>query len=419
MDLKIYPQELKGLVEAPPSKSLTHRAIICASFAKGRSRIYNPLICEDTTATINALRAIGVKIIFYEHYIAVEGLVHFIIPKKPIECRESASTLRMLLPIFSLFHNQWSFSGSEYLMSRIMDDDLLELKGIHFQRNRNSIDIKNALSETKYILNGDHTSQFISGMIFALPFLPQNTMLTLTGIDVTHPYIQLTIDTCQKFGISFLFPDKQSIILEKSASYVANDINIEGDFSNTACWLAAAYLNPNLRVGCLNKDTLQGDARFIHYLEQLSVRFKIVNGDYQYLKGEIGSGEIDISETPDLGPILAAIASLGTGTVIITGIDKLNHKESNRAESIKEGINRLGGDITISENRMIIKGKPILEGNCTVDSFNDHRIVMALAVIANRVKNPYIILNAMSVSKSYPNFFDAYTKLTGKVEFVS
>ena len=162
MDLKIYPQTLSGIVEAPPSKSYTHRAVICASLVQGRSVINNPLICEDTIATINALKAIGVNIVFYETRIEIDGLTKVIIPKKPICCKESASTLRMLLPFFSTLNSEWTFSGTKYLIDRIQDTDLNELKGLQFQKQAGDLKVSGCLNQNYYHLNGNFTSQFIS-----------------------------------------------------------------------------------------------------------------------------------------------------------------------------------------------------------------------------------------------------------------
>ncbi|HNZ50264.1 MAG TPA: 3-phosphoshikimate 1-carboxyvinyltransferase [Bacilli bacterium] len=418
MDLIIYPQHLKGIVEAPPSKSYTHRAIICASLACGRSVIHNPLICNDTHATINALKAIGVNIVYYETRIEIDGLNEIHIPKKPIFCHESASTMRMLIPFFSTLHHEWTFLGSEYLIKRLQDDDLHELKGLSFEKQNKELRFRGQLNQSEYLLSGHNTSQFISGMIMALPFLTPSTKLKSQAIDINNPYVQLTMVTCQHFGLEFLFPDSSSLILKTGSHYQKREFTVEGDFSNSACWLAAAYFNPQLRVSGLNPLSRQGDARFFKFLEKMKVKYRYEDGDYFYLNGKIASAEIDISETPDLAPILAAVAALGTRTVIISGIDKLQYKESNRALAIMEGLNRLGGSVEIIDNRMVIHGKALLDGGCEVDSYNDHRMVMAFAILGNQVRSPLIIKNFAAVNKSYPNFFNVFQQIGGKTEVV-
>ncbi|MGD9604992.1 MAG: 3-phosphoshikimate 1-carboxyvinyltransferase [Bacilli bacterium] len=418
MDLKIYPHNLKGIVEAPPSKSYTHRAIICGSLAKGRSVINNPLICDDTLATINALKAIGTNIVFYETRLEIDGITKVQIPKKPIDCRESASTLRMLLPYFSTINHQWTFTGSEYLIERIQEADLMELKGLKFQKEGKELKIWGNLDQTHYLLGGNITSQFISGMIMVLPFLHPNTTLSLYGVNILNPYVQLTLETCRHFGLEFNFKNNTDILVKPNSFYKNNVFDVEGDFSNAACWVGASYFNEQLRVGCLNSLSQQGDARIFSFLQEMGVQFKLENCDYSYLSGKIGDAEIDITETPDLGPILAAIASLGTGTVIISGIEKLSYKESNRALSIMDGLNRLGGNVKIVENKMIIQGKPLLEGGVEVDSYNDHRIIMALSILGSRIRLPFIIKNFLPINKSYPNFFDVFQRIGGKFEVV-
>ncbi len=420
MDLKIYPSELSGFVEAPPSKSLTHRALIAAAFSLGLSVINHPLICEDTQATIKSLQNLGVDLTFYEDHIVVGGKKALTNPKKPFPCHESASTLRMLGPALSVFLDGFAFQGSDYLFDRVKKSYHSELKGLKISREqKNIVTISGKLSEKDYYLSGETTSQIITGMIMALPFLAVGTVLHLEDITIQNPYINMTIQVCLKFGVNFLFPDNQTIIWDERTGYTPTSIFIEDDFSNAAFWLGASCFNHDLRVRASASDSLQGDVAIFDFLKTMGISFQNDKGDFRYSQGQIGDATLDITETPDLGPILAAVASLGTGTVIIRGIDKLSYKESNRAVSIQDGINRLGGNVKIEENRMIIQGNHQLEGGCEVESYNDHRIVMALSILAGNCKLPFVIRNFLSVNKSYPNFFDEYQKLGGKVEVVA
>lgn len=416
MNIKIYPSELKGLVEVPPSKSITHRALICAAFSKGRSIIHNPLISEDTIATIKCLQRIGVDIYFYEKYLIIDGKNIFVNPKNLYDTKESASTLRMLLPLFSIFVKNLNFSGTERLIERIFTDDLHSLTGLNIIKEDNILKVSGNLNSKEFILSGQITSQLISGMILALPFL-SNSELILKDIDFKNPYLELTLDTASKFGLEFNYDyQRNSIKLKEGSTYQPTEIFIEGDFSNGAYWLAASILNPSLRVGNLNPNSIQGDKDFINFLQMMNVNFTYKNHEYKYLSGNIGNSLIDINKTPDLGPILVSIASLGKGKVILSNTKKLFYKESNRALAIADGINKLGGNVLVEEDRIIIEGKDFLEGDVILDSYNDHRIVMALTVISSFSKKPYIIKDFLAVKKSYPNFFEDFQKLGGKVE---
>lgn len=420
MDLKVYPSELSGFVEAPPSKSLTHRALICAAFSLGQSVIHHPLICEDTQATVKSLQNLGVNLTFYEDRVVVERKQDFMNSKKPFPCHESASTMRMLAPALSAFLSDFAFQGTDYLFERVKKSYRSELKGLKIGRDyKNIVTLSGKLSEKDYYLSGENTSQIITGMILALPFLAVGTVLHLEDITRNNPYVNMTIQVCKKFGVNYRFPDDQTIIWDEKTGYSPTEISIEDDFSNGAFWLGAACFNPDLRIRASAGGSLQGDVAIFDYLKSLGISFQNVGDDFRYSHGQIGDAALDITETPDLGPILAAVASLGTGTVIIRGIDKLSYKESNRAVSIQDGINRLGGNVKIEKNQMIIQGKAQLEGGCEVDSYNDHRIVMALSILARHCQKPFVIRNFLSVNKSYPNFFDEYQKLGGKVEVVA
>jgi len=419
MDLKIYPSNLKGLVEAPPSKSLTHRALICASFSKGKSTIVNPLICEDTTATIKILKSIGVCITFYENKIIVEGKSIFCSEIQCYDAKSSATTLRLLLPLLSTFLDHFCIQGSERLIERVFTEDLLDLSGLDIKAQNQTLKVKGNLNKTIYNLSGKKTAQLINGMILALPFFNPNTVLHLRDVEISNPYIQMTIYIAEKFGLKFNIDySLQTISLKEGANYQPGEISIEGDYSNGANWLAASYLNPEVSVTELLPQSIQGDIAFFDHLKKMKVEYSFLNDEFKYIDGKISKTEIDVTQTPDLVPILVCLASLGSDTVIISGISKLHYKESNRIEAIIDGINRLGGNVKVIDGKIIIKGQETLLGGCEVEGYNDHRIVMALTIISSKCENPYVIKDFRAVNKSYPNFFDEFQKLGGRVEVI-
>lgn len=417
MNLKIIPSILQGNIKVPSSKSLTHRALICAAIAEGKSIIHQPLRCDDTFATINALKTLGANFDFIDDMVIVSPIKTKYRKVIEIDCNESASTLRMLLPILSLFCDQLIIHGSEVLITRVMTDDLKSLTGLNFKYTNNTIYVSGKLTSDSYQISGQLTSQLISGMIFCLPFLKCGSKLILDAISISNPYLNMSFMIAEAFGIKFL-KSTNCIALADDLNFKACEIRIEGDYSHASFWLSAAVINPKLTVSNLLKPSVQGDIRFLEYLNKMGVDFSYNDQRYFYKGGKINSAEIDISETPDLGPILVAIASLGSGIVIISGVEKLQYKESNRNLAITEAINRLGGDVRMIDGKIIVYGKSSLNGGVTVNGYHDHRIVMALTVIASKCKQPFVITDYQSINKSYPAFLIDYQHLGGKAEEV-
>lgn len=418
MDLKIYPSNLQGEVLAPSSKSLTHRALICGALATGRSIINNPLDALDIKETILCLEELGAKFTWKDESLIIDGINDLNLEKHYFQINESASTLRLILPVVSLLSKEFKFTCSRTLINRITTPDLLALEGLEITTNDDELFGRGKLNVQNYYLSGKITTQLISGLILALPFLDKETTLHLIDIDVNNPYLQLTIQMASFFGIDFLITNNSIKLNPANSTYQAKTINIEGDYSNAAFWLAASYFHHDLKVRNLNLNSLQGDQRYFEYLEILGVKYQYENHQYSYHNGKLLAGTLDITSTPDLAPILASLASLATGTVIIHGIEKLKYKESNRSLAILEGMNKIGANLEMQGDTLIVHGKNQLIGGVTVEGYNDHRIVMAFAIIASICKQPVIISNAMAVRKSYPKFFEEFIRLGGKVEVI-
>jgi 3-phosphoshikimate 1-carboxyvinyltransferase len=419
MDVRLYPSKLSGIAEIPPSKSITHRAMIAAAFSQGFSEIKNALICEDTIATASALKKLGADITYSENRIQIRGRSSYHPVQRIFDMKESASSLRMMLPIFSCFLDDFIMSGSKKLMERVYTEDLRALTGLTIRLENNQLRVSGLLSETDYYLSGLRTTQLVSGMILALPFMKPKTVIHLNDLDYTNPYLQMTFAACSYFGTEYIISsDNRSLTLKPNTSYHPQDAIIEGDFSNAAFWIAASYLHPGLSVSGINPESIQADRAILDDFSDMGVLLQIAPDCVCYQSGKIGDAVIDISKTPDIGPILASVASLGTGRVVLQGIERLAYKESNRIEAIIDGITRLGGNICTEDNKMIIDGKSSLLGGCTLESYNDHRIAMALAIVSSRAENPVILRDYRCIDKSYPNFFEEYQKLGGKVEVI-
>lgn len=417
MDLKIFPSKLKGIIEVPASKSITHRYLICAALSKGKSIIKNPLICDDTLATIDVLKQLGAKFKIEKDQIIVKGVGKPKLTDRTLTILESATTLRVLLPILILFSKKVTITSTKRLIDRIYTSDLLDLKGLDFQRRTYSITITGNFTEKEFLLSGKITTQLISGMIVALPFLGEDAKVKVKDIDFNNPYIKLTIDALNKFGINFVIED-DVIRLDNASKFKANDVTVEGDFSNGAVWLAASVFHQELQVKGLNLDSIQGDKKMLDFLDAMGVKFRVEEDIITYLEGSLGDITLNIEETPDLAPILVATASNADGTVIIQGTNKLSYKESNRKLAIKEVCNLLGGFVKLGDDSIIIQGKAKLKGDATIASYNDHRIVMATAILATITENPVIIKNIEVVNKSYPNFFKDLARLGARFEVV-
>ena len=320
-------------------------------------------------------KTVGAKFKIEKDQIIVKGVGKPKLTDRTLTILESATTLRVLLPILILFSKKVTITSTKRLIDRIYTSDLLDLKGLDFQRRTYSITITGNFTEKEFLLSGKITTQLISGMIVALPFLGEDATVKFKDIDFNNPYIKLTIDALNKFGINFVIED-DVIRLDNASKFKANDVTVEGDFSNGAVWLAASVFHQELQVKGLNLDSIQGDKKMLDFLDAMGVKFRVEEDIITYLEGSLGGITLNIEETPDLAPILVATASNADGTVIIQGTNKLSYKESNRKLAIKEVCNLLGGFVKLGDDSIIIQGKAKLKGDATIASYNDHRIVM-------------------------------------------
>lgn len=415
MDLKMYPCSLRGNVVVPASKSITHRYLICAAFSNSKSEVHNPLICDDTLATISVLKHFGAKFKFEKDRIIVKGCGIPKIKERKLTILESATTLRMLLPLLVLFSSKLTITSTKRLIDRIYTSDLLALRGLNFQRKDHSIIINGKLEDKNLVLSGKITTQLISGILIALPYLEENTTLKITDITFANPYLALTLDAMKKYGIKYEI-DKDTIRVDNKQKYISHDTFVEADFSNGAVWLVASYIHHDISITGLNLDSLQGDRKIVDYMKAMGINFTFLNNTFTYESGEIIPINLNVNETPDLAPILVSLASFAKGTLIIRGTGKLKYKESNRKLAIMEVINNLGGKVKVIDDDIIIQGTNTFEGGTTIDSYNDHRIVMATAILATVSLNPVIIKDFRVVNKSYPEFFSDLAKLGAKFE---
>lgn len=404
MNIKINPTKLKGYVNIPASKSIAHRMLICSALANGKSIIGNINYSKDIDATINAMKALGAEIFTDKNNAEINGIIHT--PEKSvIDCNESGSTLRFIIPVATALGVKTEFHGRGRLPQRPIDIYTRELTkhGITFDYNNTMpFTVSGQLTNGIYEIEGNVSSQFITGLLFALPLLNGDSEIVMTSHLESRPYVDITIDVLKKFGI-IIEETKKGFHVKGNQTYKAYSGNVEGDFSQAAFFYVANSLGSSITLGNLNTNSVQGDKKIIEIINQTE---------------QNGFFNADCSDIPDLVPVLAVLASFGKKTSTIYNAERLKIKESNRLETTAELINNLGGDVKITNDGLIIRPTNNMHGG-TIESFGDHRIVMAGAVLATALKEELIINGAEAVTKSYPDFFEDYKKLGGNVNVIS
>lgn len=397
----ISPSVANGTVAAPPSKSMAHRMLICAALARGESVIHGAALSEDISATIDCLTALGASISLDGSDIRVTGISpDDMCDKNHIKCRESGSTLRFLIPICLMDGKTRQLSGSKRLMERPMGiyEDICRERGFVFEKNAEGIALSGRLMPGKYIVPGDVSSQFITGLMLALPLTGGECKIELIPPVESRPYIDMTMSAMGMFGVNWVWTGKNELSLIKGAGYLPADVTVEGDYSNAAFLAAFNLIGGDVRVTGLSEKSLQGDRHYIEHFARLNEGF----------------AEIDISDCPDLGPILFAMAALKNGGRF-TGIRRLRLKESDRVAAMCEELFKFGIPSRAEENVLTVghgENAPYSELN----GHNDHRIVMSLAVLASCVGGR--IAGAEAVSKSFPDFFGKLRDLNVNVRLV-
>ncbi len=395
MIAEISASTAKGTVFAPPSKSMAHRLLICAALSKGKSKIYNVALSRDITATIICLTSLGAKIEVFDDFIAVQG-INIANIKTPVKanCIESGSTLRFMIPLMLLTGVDCCLTGSEYLFSRPLSvyEEIARKNNFKFIKSNNQIELQGKLKSGTYEIDGDISSQFISGLLFALPLLNSDSFIKINGKLESRPYVDLTIDALRQFGVTADFLNDNKIYIKGGQEYLSGEATVEGDYSNTAFYEAFNVLGSDITVNGLNVNSYQGDKVYFDYFDSLK-------------KGE---PTLDITDCPDLAPILFTVAAYFNGAVF-TGTKRLKMKESDRAQVMKEELQKFGADITVNENEVIVKKRKLHEPLEILDGHNDHRIVMSLSVLLSRFGGQ--IKGAQAVGKSFPDFFEKIASL--------
>lgn len=388
MNVTILPGTLKGAVTPPSSKSQTHRAVLALMLAQGEGKLSNLAVSQDIQATQDCVAALK-----NGHPAQADGL-------PLLDCGESGSTLRFLIPVALAVRGGGHFIGRGRLMERPQGPyiRLFEEKGILWKQEEACLTVAGQLEPGVYALPGNVSSQFITGLLYALPLLPGDSRIVLTTPLESRGYVDMTLDMLRRFDIK-VEEQEDGFLVPGNQTYQARDLTLEADWSGAAFWYAANFLGAQVDIQGLNPDSVQGDRQI---------------GTLYWKLARPGDVDIDLSQCPDLAPPLAVMAAVRKGTTRFVNAGRLRIKESDRLETIAHTLNALGAKAQVGEDTLTLDGVDHLKGS-TVDGCNDHRIAMMAAVAAVACKEPVTILGAECVKKSYPRFWEDYTALGGEV----
>jgi len=402
---------LEGVVSAPPSKAYTHRMLIAASLSNGASKIFNPLISDDTQATLEAVKSLGAETELHENYWTIHGQETLKTPDHPIDCRESGSTLRFMIPVAALApgHSTFLFGASfERRPVAPLLESLKEL-GVEstIQRNNSSVMVRGGgIRGGKTSIRGDISSQFISGLLFACPKANEDTEIAVTTKLESKGYVEMTFEVLVEHGLEgAVNPELSCLWIPSNQSYRPCDHTVPGDFSSAAFLLAAAAVTSSrVTVKNLEYQTAQGDRAIVSILEEMGAAVKIRDNSVDVEGGQLVGVDIDAKDIPDLVPVCAVLACYAEGRSEIYNAKRLRYKESDRLDSISTELKKMGADIVVNEDGLTINGSSGLHG-ATIDPHNDHRIAMACAVAALGAVGKTKIQHVECINKSYPQFF--------------
>lgn len=418
----INPTRLVGTVKVPPSKSFAHRAVISAFLSGEECTINNLNPSEDILATLSCINALGAKVDFDEEKgtATIWEIKRKALKKVCLDCRESGSTLRFFIPIALCFCENVEFEGAGRLMKRPLKPyfEIFDKLGIAYKQISGKLQITGKLTSGEFHLDGTVSSQFLTGLLFALPCLEGDSRIIIEGGLSSKGYIDITLDVLKEYGIEIENKDYHIFDVKGNQKYRQLNYTVEGDFSQAAFFLVAGAIGCDVTCTGLKENSLQGDKKIIEIIESTGARVeKIGSIGFKGVHTTAMQGvTVDVDEVPDLVPILAVLFAYCKGESRIINAGRLRIKESDRLAAICAELKKMGADIEEGKDFLVIRGKQILHG-AEVSSHNDHRIAMAVAIAACRCEGPVTINGAKkSVKKSYPNFFEDYDELGGMTE---
>ena len=399
MRAEFKPSVAKGVAAAPPSKSMGHRMLICAGLSGGPCQVKGIAPSQDMMATLDCLSAMGVQYDWQGDTVTLRGGDVFASPKEVVSCRESGSTLRFFVPLFLLGKQKVTLTGEGRLMERPMGvyQTLCRERTLLFGQEGDKLYVRGPLQPGLFTVPGDVSSQFISGLLFALPLLEAGSVLSITPPVESRPYIEMTRQAQAMFGVESVWTDENTLRIFGGQRYQPVDTVVEGDWSNAAFLEGFSLLEGEVTSSGLIENSLQGDKIYRKYYTML----------------QNGCPELDIQQCPDLGPVLMALAAANHGATL-TGTRRLAIKESDRGAVMAEELEKLGVYCLRTDNTITIPDGRLTRPTEVLSGHNDHRVVMALSLLLSRVGG--WIEGAQAVSKSFPYFFDCIRSLGVEVE---
>lgn len=398
MRLCFEPSIASGRISAPPSKSMAHRYLIAAALSEGDCKINNIEFSQDVLATLDCIKAMGCNVSTDVDSVTISHTADISESTMEFRCRESGSTLRFFIPISMISDGCKRFYGSETLLGRPMGvyEDICNAQGIGYKASGECIEIDGRLTAGEYTVRGDISSQFITGLLFALPKLDADSTIKLLPPVESRPYIDMTIEALSRFGVSVVWTDDLTILVKGSQTYHSCDITTEGDYSNAALIDAYNMAGGSVDITGLREDSLQGDRVYRDYFAQM----------------RDGMPTLDISDCPDLGPVLMAVGAACNGVTLV-GTDRLKIKESDRGTVMCTELEAFGIKTVCEPNRITVIASELKRPVEALYGHNDHRIVMALSMLLSITGG--VLCGAEAVSKSFPSYFDVIRGLGIKV----
>lgn len=388
MKIEIKPSIAKGVIAAPPSKSFAHRFLICGALSHAQSKVHGISESDDMKATIGCLSSLGANVQRQGDTVTIFGGLN---PKKEVtlDCIESGSTLRFMIPVaLASGAEKITFKGSERLVARGVEvyEQTFENRGITFEKGKDFITVKGRLESGKYVLRGDVSSQYVSGLMLALAMLNKDSEIEILPPVESRPYIDLTVATLAKFGVKIEEISQNTFFVKGGQTFKSGEYKVEGDWSNGAILLALDSFGSQVEVTGLDQNSVQGDKACVEIFRAL----------------EKENAVIDLSGCPDLAPIAFAVAAEKNGAIFV-GTERLKIKESDRAAVMAQELAKCGAQVEVKENCVVVKKCDLHSPTQTLLSHNDHRIAMSLAVLLSKYGGQ--IDGAEAVKKSYPNFW--------------
>lgn len=405
MNITVIPSAISGKLTAPSSKSVSIRAIVAAMLAGGTSKLTNPSLCDDAKAALKMAEHLGAETRFSDKDLLITGGRKS--RKQVVNCSESGLLARLMIPLAALNDQEMMITGEGTLLKRRLGniEEPLRQMGVECSSNGGylPVRVKGSISGYRIEVDGSESSQFISGLLMACPLAANDTEIEVRDLK-SRPYIDLTIELLEKFNIRLKNIGYRNFKIPGNQKYQATEMALEGDWSGAAFPLVAAAINGEIIVTGLNNFSQQADRSILNALSDAGVGFQCTDDGICVSKSKLTAFNFDATHCPDLFPPLAVLAAAANGISRIQGVGRLLHKESNRGLTLQQELGKLGVEIILDGDFMLVKGGRIAGG--TVFSHHDHRIAMAAAVAGLIADNPVFIEHVECVSKSWPSFFD-------------